>query len=257
MKINPLMLIFGVSAPLELTIGDERVKLIVHFSPLRLRTVLALMAKAKLQPPTAGGKLHINIPSDFVFKSIIKDGIKSIYTIEGEELNVETLNPLLQQRLVNLILTLNGLTNEGQAILHEELEKLKQHLLQNLRQKGKQTTLSNSDLDEIAFVANLAYSALSAGVNISAPTLLDEPYILILLALTAARAEREYLDEQSASIRTHSTATPDTIQIFAEDEMPPLHSLIPKHPVPSSDVRDTMLRIAEALSGVSFHVEEG
>jgi len=250
--VKLLHIVFGISTPLEVEIGSEKVKLQVHLRPLKLRTVLALIAKSQIQ----GKDAVLTVPSAYIFKKVLEDGIEGIYTSEGERVDIKSLHPTIQQRLFHLILAANGLTWDGQQILNKELEELHARIKERLWEgKGGNLLSSRSEYDEIAFLANLAYSAFSAGVNVSAPTLLDEPYLLVLLALTAARAEREFIDEQGRTASARTGGEP-TIQIF-EDEMPPLHALIPRTPVSSKEkIKETMLKLAEAISGITITIEE-
>lgn len=217
-------IIFASCLPLTYTLTAGGKILRVKLRPIPTRLAFAcIMGTTDLAP--AG--------EDFV-SELLRSTVVSV-EIDGENIPPSRLSPAVQSALVDFIMSINGLTPESAEILQEELRKLKENVKAQLRHMTPP-----HPHEPWMGLANAAYAALSQGGNFAANSLLDEPFIAVLLANTIAEAEREYLEEEQRKARTGA------IQVGEP---------IPEITIPrkgKTDISEEMKKIFEAITGISL-----
>lgn len=184
-------ILLGACVPITVSFHLLGKRFNVKLRPLPTRVALAL------NYPSYN---NIRYPKDELVALILDTSIVKI-EVDEREVSWRNLPLVIQNVLFNLIITLNGLTPEGLKYITDELQKLKEISLAEYEKRPPPY-----ETKEWMLVAKAAFAAFRTGTAFSAPTLLDEPYLLLLAVNTIAQAEAEYYDRISATTaRTETT----------------------------------------------------
>lgn len=267
-KFCPLDLLIGLGAPLQFELDVGNVRVVLQVKPLRMRSVLALWGMQWF----AGWRTpHVDNIS--VIISTLKDCIVRLWVNGVEVEDIAQINPVVLAALFNFCLQINGLVEPGASQLHEELEKIKDAVKEQMRNSAD-GALSPQEVEEISpylHLAQIAYSALSTGGKFTADYWVDEPYLLLLAAMAVARGEKEYFHERHMEIEQRAQAS--QMQVLGLDSQALLNKPsvasnlaaapsvstpppIPKPPIArirkGDDIVKQMEKLAEQIAGIKL-----
>lgn len=251
-KVCPLDLLIGLGAPTLIEFKLENgIKITAQVRPMRMRTVLALWGITQLQNAEP-----LTINANEVAIIVLKDCITKLWI--GDELveDYTLLHPWVVSALFDLCLQLNGITEPGASLLQQELDKIAKISQQMMDEDAD----APDEVSPYYHLAQIAYSALSAGGKVTADYWIDEPYLLILAALAVARGERDYFRRKmkETESKIHSTKQIDMLSAEAQKLLnaPPVTSSSITPPsikiVKGNDTVEEMIKLAEKVAGLKI-----
>lgn len=251
-QINPLDLIIGLAIPVEFSIKSGENTVVFRARPMRMRTVLALWGALNF---TSTKIPNICINNTELLLYILNDCIQDL-VINDEKIDDFTrLHPAILSALVDFCLSINGLAEPGASLLQKELDIIKENVKMRMqKEESAPMDESNLQISPYFFLAQLAYSAFTSGARLTADYWLDEPYLLVMLAMTVARGENEYYDALMREARTQTS-----IPVIGTDLSSITRNLstlptITKQPIkPTKDKLEDMLKVLETVAGVKIH----